>query len=530
MEKQKIQILWFKKNLRVEDNEILANLNPSIPTLAVYFFEKDIIENPDYSWFHTKFITDSLEDLTKHLKRLNIPLLTLESTLPDGFEYICKYYDISHIFAHEETGNDISYKRDMRVLAWCKSSAINITEYPTNGVVRRLKSRDTWSKIWYERMLWDICIPQKVASKLTLPQELVDISAQVYKKYKKESGDFQYLQKWWEIAGKKVLKDFLTKRGQSYMFHISKPYESILSCSRLSPYITYGCLSVKTIFQATRSRIAELEQVPSNSAKNFKKSLEFFLARLHWQSHFIQKLEDDPSIEWKNLNPEFDSIRNTEDTLLLDSIFRAQSGIPYIDATIRQLQKTGWCNFRSRAILISFLCNTCMQPWQSVWPRLAKLFLDYEPGIHYSQIQMQAGTSGINTIRIYNPILNGKEKDAEGNFIKTFLPELLGIPDEFLYEPWKYERFDEIDYPKPIIDVESANRSARKILWEIKWNTPKETKQKIYQKHGSRAFRAKRQTSQSMQNKDNRKNSLSETITKIQKIRRWDALLQTSLF
>jgi len=150
------------------------------------------------------------------------------------------------------------------------------------------------------------------------------------------------------------------------MFHISKPYESILSCSRLSPYIAYGCLSVKTVYQATQTRIRELEKVPSNAAKNFKKSLEFFLARLHWQSHFIQKLEDDPSIEWKNLNPEFDAIRREENNLLVDAVFRAESGIPYIDATIRQLQKTGWCNFRSRCILTSFLCNTCMQPWQSI--------------------------------------------------------------------------------------------------------------------------------------------------------------------
>jgi len=528
--KEKIQILWFKKNLRTEDNEMLANINPDIPTIGVYFFEEDIITSPDYSDFHTKFICDSLEDLEKNLKKRNIPLLILEHTLPSGFATLWEYYDISHILAHEETGNNISYKRDLRVLEWCKSSAIALSEYPTNGVVRRLKSRDTWSKIWYQRMHEGIFQANTIQSSLKLPQALKEHSKHIFKKYKKVSGSLGYLQKWGEIAGKKVLKEFLSKRGQSYMFHISKPYESILSCSRLSPYITYGCLSVKTIYQATQTRIRELEKVPSNSAKNFKKSLEFFLARLHWQSHFIQKLEDDPSIELKNLNPEFDAIRNTENTLLLNSIFSAQSGIPYIDATVGQLQKTGWCNFRSRAILTSFLCNTCMQPWQSVWPRLAKLFLDYEPGIHYSQLQMQAGTSGINTIRIYNPILNGKEKDPEGNFIKTFLPELVGIPREYLHEPWKYERFDEIEYLKPIIDIETANRSARKILWEIKWNTPKATKQKIYQKHGSRAFRAKQQTSQNIQNKNVRKNPITETITKLQKIRRWDALLQTSLF
>jgi deoxyribodipyrimidine photo-lyase len=177
------------------------------------------------------------------------------------------------------------------------------------------------------------------------------------------------------------------------MYHISRPFESQKSCSRLSPYITYGCLSLKYVCKETIQRISELRENDSLAAKNHIKSLSNFLSRLHWQSHFIQKLEDEPEIEKRNLNPDFNRIRIETDQKLIDAVFSAQSGIPYIDAIMKELYITGWTNFRSRATLVSFLCNTCMQPWQSFAERLACLFTDYEPGIHYSQLQMQAATT-----------------------------------------------------------------------------------------------------------------------------------------
>jgi deoxyribodipyrimidine photo-lyase len=149
-----------------------------------------------------------------------------------------------------------------------------------------------------------------------------------------------------------------------------------------------------------------------------------------------------------------------------------------------------------------------MQPWQAIGGRLAKLFLDYEPGIHYSQLQMQAGTSGINTIRIYNPILNGKEKDSEGKFIKTYLPELKNVPTKYLHEPRNWEHFQSLKYPHPIIDIEEANREARKDLWATKRSLSKELKEKIYKKHGSRVFQGRK-----IQKKSIKQETLSSQIS-----------------
>ncbi|MDA9129201.1 FAD-binding domain-containing protein, partial [Candidatus Gracilibacteria bacterium] len=413
-------------------------------------------------------------------------------------------------------------------LEFCKNSEIQVCEYPTNGVVRRLKNRNSWDKIWSERMSEEIFQPTEIENVLKIPRELADISKSTKQKYKKylESVGNEYfhsenerndnnrslrvgnpfLQKGGEIMGQKILKNFLEMRSSKYMYNISKPLESESWCSRLSPYIAYGCLSLKAVVQATQIRREELKNLGSDAAKNHRKSLQYFISRLHWQSHFIQKLEDEPKMQFFNLNRDFDAIRKTADKKLLETVFKAKSGIPYIDAVVRQLQQTGWTNFRSRAVLVSFLCNTLMQPWQAVAANVARLFTDYEPGIHYPQFQMQSGTTGINTIRIYNPIYNGEQKDPDGKFIYKYLPELARVPKDFIHEPIYWEGFESLDYPEPIVNVKEANKKARDILWKIKGNTPKAEKDRIIKKHASRSFHGDRKKSLSKNKKEPQKN------------------------
>lgn len=239
-------------------------------------------------------------------------------------------------------------------------------------------------------------------------------------------------------------------------------------------------------------RISELK---STGETKFLRSLQAFHSRLHWQSHFIQKLESEPRFENENAFALYDTIRNTYDESLMSAIESAQTGIPFIDGIIRQLRATGWINFRARATLVSFVCCTCMQPWQgrfSHW--LARLFTDYEPGIHYTQIQMQSGSMGVNTLRIYNPVKQLHDKDTDGTFIATWLPELARLPKYLQAAPWIISEMESIeydfvlgrDYPHPIVDIELANRKSREILYGIKKSLDPESKKSLLEKHGSR--------------------------------------------
>lgn len=182
MKREKIQIIWFKKNLRTHDNEILANIKPDIPTLGVYFFENSILEAPDSSERHLKFICESLSVLKKNLKAYNIPLITLPYEAIEGFRFLQKHYDITKIFSHEETGNWLTFQRDLKVIDFCKNEHIRFKEFPTNGVVRRLKSRDVWSRIWHTRMYQEIFITQKCTLSLELG-ELETLSQQTFRSF-----------------------------------------------------------------------------------------------------------------------------------------------------------------------------------------------------------------------------------------------------------------------------------------------------------------------------------------------------------
>ncbi|MEM1371943.1 MAG: FAD-binding domain-containing protein, partial [Pseudomonadota bacterium] len=160
------------------------------------------------------------------------------------------------------------------------------------------------------------------------------------------------------------------------------------------------------------------------------------------------------------------------------------------DACMRALHQTGWLNFRMRAMMMSFASYHLWLPWRASGLHLARMFTDYEPGIHWPQSQMQSGTTGINTVRIYNPIKQSQDQDPDGRFIRQFCPELACVPDRFIHEPWTWEGFDsEMSgrYPERIVDHVEAAREARvKIYGVRKGRGYRDGADAIQNKHGSR--------------------------------------------
>lgn len=494
--KQKIILVWYKRDLRVSDHRPLTDAmilwkNKNIPVIAFYSFESRVTLAPDFSNFHRQFIEDSLIDLNESLHNIGVSLIIFERNISDVMKYILDVYDVDCVFSHEETGNAITYDRDIMMGKYLRSKNIVWTEYPTNWVVRRLSSRDDWTRLWQSRMMIPILPPPRW-------QEYWYI--QIVGDDWQRNMDNPHIQAWWEKEWQKTLASFLISRGRKYMGGMSRPIEWQEASSRISVYLAYGCISLKQVVHMTWARMHDLKW--KWDAK-FLRSLQAFHSRLHWQSHFIQKLEDEPRLETMNAVKLYDTIRTEYDEEIITAIENARTGVPFIDGIVRQLQAIWWVNFRARATLVSFVTCTCMQPWQGRFAHwLAGLFTDYEPGIHYMQLQMQSGTMGINTIRIYNPMKQLHDKDSDGLFVDAYLPELARLPQHLQASPWGISEMESIeydfvlgrDYPFPIVDVEEANRTARVILYNMKSHIDPRVKKAIVEKHASRKWFSHKKT------------------------------------
>jgi deoxyribodipyrimidine photo-lyase len=463
---EEINIIWLKRDLRLQDNEAILNaLNAGKHTLLLYVFEKSLLEDDHYSERHWDFIKQSIEDLNKDLVRFNTKILCVTTEVVTAFNQILNYYKIDTVFSHQETGLLITYNRDKDFKRYCRNNSINWIENNNNGVLRGLLNRDDWFEKWDDYMYQPL-FEYELSNENFLSIEAIEKIENAFFVTNLETDQNSVFQKGGTKMAWKYAETFFEKRHQNYMSHISKPALARESCSRLSPYIAWGNVSIRQIFHTALEHRTEAN----------KKDLGAFVSRLRWQAHFVQKFEMEHTMEEASVNKGYHKLKKSISETYQKAWKEGQTGFPLVDASMRCLVETGYLNFRMRAMLVSFFTHILWQPWQDATHHLSQQFLDFEPGIHFPQLQMQASETGTNTIRIYSPLKNSIEHDADAKFIKKWVPELAKLSTGFIHEPYLMTPLDQqfanfelgVDYPKPIVDIKISRKKASDILYNMR--------------------------------------------------------------
>lgn len=461
---QPVSIVWLKRDIRLTDHAPLQKaIEANYPVLLLYLFEPNLIHQPDCSPRHWNFVVESLLDI--HKKLPENALFVAELNALDAFKKLSHSYSIQGVYSHQEIGIQATFTRDKQLKNWFKKQYIPWHEFQCNGVIRGLQNRNNWAQQWLAFMEQPQLNP--ILNELKTIAIPTEISHEFYSITNFKNSfrvDPHPMQPGGESLAWKYLKSFLTERHYKYNKGISKPELSRTACSRISPYLSWGNISMRSVYQFTKSYYA--------SSKS-KRNLQAFISRLHWHCHFIQKFESECRIEFEYLNKSFIPIlQKTRNEAFIRAWKTGNTGYPIVDACMRCVNATGYLNFRMRAMLVSFYSNNLWQPWREGALHLAQQFLDYEPGIHYPQFQMQTGVWGVNTIRMYNPVKQSYDHDPKGTFIKKWIPELANLAEQLVHEPHKITPIEQQlynftpgeAYPLPIVDFESTAKFARETL------------------------------------------------------------------
>lgn len=490
-------VWWIKRDLRVFDNPALTEAAARAegvggPLLPLFLWEPTLLAAPEASAFHAAAQYQALASLRHRLQTdFGTDILVGRLDAVAALESLFQQHPFTQLVSHRETGTEVTYSRDRAVAAWCQKRGVLWTQPPQTGVFRPLWDRDDREALWAEFMKQT---PLPAPTLLPQPAWLRTLCETAFLPPAfTEIGERQETR---EPLAWATLRGFLRGRAAGYSKGISSPLTAFKSGSRLSVHLAWGTISARAVAHETQRRLTELAWDPSPEARDLRLGLRSFSERLHWRDHFAQRLEDEPGIEFQPPHPlyaDLPCVESLEADVRMAAFLAGKTGFPLIDACVRCASATGFLNFRMRALVTSFACHGLRLPWQDVLAPLARLWTDYEPGIHVSQIQMQAGVVGTNTIRVYSPAKQLRDQDPDLEWTRTWLPELRDAPAETVLHLGEPNSPGWPGYAAPLVDFAAESKQMKDILYGLRDSPEGIAAAKIVQKrHGSRRSRPRR--------------------------------------
>ena len=482
---------WIKKDFRLSDNPALAAaLGAAESVVPVFLFEPRVLQAEETSAFHVAAWCEALADLRGRLAPHGADVLVLEGDAPDAFARLRDALAFDAVWSHEEVGTELTFARDRAVRAWADAEGVAWHEAMQTGVFRGGIDRDRRAKAWKAFMAGGPIPPPAPAdlARLAVPPEARALAARAPHTpeafgHPLTDAQREHRQPVSETAAVDTVRSFLFDRGECYSGGISSPNLAFVCGSRLSVHLAWGTITGREVYAVTEARQAELEGAEGDEAAHWRKSLKSFKSRLHWRDHFVQRLEAEPQMEAEPLNPAYAALPTPGDEHL-DAWLAGRTGWPLVDACMRCAARTGFLNFRMRAMVTSVAVHTLRIDWRKTLYPTARLWADYEPGIHVAQTQMQAGVVGINQLRAYSPDKQLADHDPDAAFVRRWVPELADVPPAAILG---HHARPVAGYPEPLVDRRASLAAFKDDYYAIKRRP--ETRalaEQVYERHGSR--------------------------------------------
>jgi deoxyribodipyrimidine photo-lyase len=440
-----MNIVWHRSDLRTFDNRALSEAGEN--AIPIYIFDPEWLSHKLVSDHRVEFVLESLKDLNRQYAEKGSRLALLEGNPLDTLEELS---DEHQIFFNIDSNH---FRRDLETEAKERFNAVQTDAVLPEG---RTEKWDQQLENWLDSE------PHSAPSQLeSNPVSNTASIDNIREKYSVSPEKEKFGEGGSKSADER-LNRFLNNIDE-YAGCISSPNKAEAKTSHLSPYIRYGCISVREVYQRVRMEINE----------HNRQSVEMFLDRLAWHQHFNQKIEDNPDLHKEAINPTYrDLNKDNYNQEFIDAWRQGRTGYPLVDASMRALKQTGWLNFRMRAMCASFFSYILKQWWKIGADHFYKHLIDADVAINYYQWQMQSGLIGVHANRIYDPTKQVEDNDPDGKFIRKYVPELREMPDRYLAEPWKMP--EEVqdgcgvsigkNYPEPIVKYQREARKAREFF------------------------------------------------------------------
>ncbi|MCY7362023.1 MAG: DNA photolyase family protein [Ignavibacteria bacterium] len=478
-------IYWFRKDLRLTDNKALSEFLKAVSDKRENTYSFLYIKNYNsFKYFGEKritFLIECLEELKNDLKSCSCKLQISQGTSIEVFEKIFKNHKSVSLYLNEQVEPYCIY-RDMEVRELIESNEGNFYSFTDNTIFKpgeikngegqqykiytpfKNQALNLLEKKHYQKYECDFSLIKD--NKEIIFDELnnYDFNDE-YKKLSKS--DFL---KGGRGEGLKLLKSFYEKGLNKYKSQ--RDFPSVKGTSLLSAHLHFGTVGIREAFRTARIKSEKVK------SENEKTEVQTWINELLWREFYYHITFHNPQLTYQSFKKEYDNLKWNYDEEDFKKWCEGKTGYPIVDAGMRQLNSEGWMHNRVRMIVAMFLTKDLFIDWRLGEKYFAEKLIDLDFASNNGGWQWSAST-GVDAqpyFRIFNPYLQSKKFDPNGDYIKKYVIELSSLPTEFIHEPQimnsdEQKRYKVIigkDYPAPMIDHKAAKENVIKRFKEIK--------------------------------------------------------------